>query len=257
MADLLQALLLGVVQGITEWLPVSSSGHLVIAQQVFGINVPLLFDIALHVGTLLAVVLFFHDEVKKLLGSLLKLDFRSEYGRLLFFIILASIPTALIGFAFHDLFESFFSSLLAVGIALVITGFILFISEKKSGNREITFLDSLLIGISQGITIIPGISRSGITISTGLLRGIDRTKAAKFSFLLSIPAIIGAALLEYNWTGFTGVDTAALLVGTASAFVSGYFSIKFLLNLIVRKKFHDFAYYCWLLGFIVVVLALR
>ena len=187
MLTLFQAVILGLIQGITEWLPVSSSGHLVIFQHLFGLQIPVFFDVLLHVGTLAVVFVVFWRDILEIIKAILKLDFKSEYGRLFIFILLGSIPTALIGLIFHEILVSFFSNLLVVAIGLIITGTLLFFCERKLGKKELTEKDSLLIGLVQGLAIIPGISRSGSTIGTGLLLGIDRDKVTRFSFLLSIP----------------------------------------------------------------------
>ncbi|MEA3429706.1 MAG: undecaprenyl-diphosphatase UppP [Nanoarchaeota archaeon] len=247
MTSILQAIILGAVQGVTEWLPVSSSGHLVIFQQFMGLSVPLLFNIFLHLGTLLVIVLVFFKDIIGILKALFKLDFKSEYGKLLLYIIIGTIPTGLIGYYFHDMFESFFLSLRVVSIALLVTGVVLFISERWEKRKAMNWFDSVLIGIVQGLAIVPGISRSGSTISVGLLRGVEKKKVARFSFLLSIPAIIGAAILEFDITALSN-DLVPIIVGTLVSVVVGYVSLKWLLNLIMQKKFHYFAYYCFVVG---------
>lgn len=247
MVTFLQAVILGIIQGITEWLPVSSSGHLALAQFFLGIEASVFYDILLHIGTLLVVCIVFREDILKILKAAAKLDFKSEDGKLGLYIILASIPTALIGFTFHDLFSSFFSNLNMIAFALIFTSGILLASKFAKPKREINWWNSLLIGISQGIAIIPGISRSGATISTGMLAGIDRLKAARFSFLLSIPAVIGAALFEAK-AGIGEINLGTGLVGFVVAMIVGYLSIKLLLKIIEQKKFHYFAYYCFILG---------
>lgn len=254
--DLFQAGILGLIQGITEWLPVSSSGHLVIAQEFMSLQVPVLFDVMLHFGTLCAVCLAMRDELWKMLCSLLKLKFDSYYGKLFLFIVLGSIPTALIGFAFHDLFEGFFSNLFAVGVALLITGTVLFLSKKFEGRRKLGAVDALLIGVAQGIAIIPGISRSGSTISVALFRGIEKEKAAKFSFLLSMPAIIGAALFEAKEINLNQAELGPLVFGVLISFVVGYASVNLLLDVVLKKKFYLFSYYCWVVGLLILFVAL-
>jgi len=166
MVTILDALLLGIVQGITEWLPISSSGHLVILQQLLGIEQPIVFSVMLHVGTLLVVIAVFWRDIVKILRAVSKLDFKSNDGRFALLIILGSIPTAVIGYLFHDVFAAMFSSLLAVAVALLATGIVLFISERNIGKKNINAKDSILVGIVQAFAIIPGISRSGFTIST-------------------------------------------------------------------------------------------
>lgn len=253
MVTVFQAIILGLVQGITEWLPVSSSGHLVIFQQLFGLQVPVLFDVLLHLGTLLVILLVFWRDILGILEAILRLDFKSEYGRLFLFIVVGSIPTLFIGLVFHELLVSFFSNLLVVGIGLIITGTLLFFCERKIGNKELNEKSSLVIGISQGIAIIPGISRSGSTIGTGLLLGIDRDKVTRFSFLLSIPAVIGAALLEaknFVWSDF---QLLPLLVDVFVSSVVGYLSLKFLLRFVKERRLRLFSRYCWLVGILIFV----
>jgi len=261
MLTVLEALLLGIIQGITEWLPVSSSGHLVIAQQLLGIQQPIVFDVMLHVGTLVVVLVVFWRDIVKILRAIAKLDFKSEHGKLGLFVALASIPTAVIGYAFHDLFAAAFSSLFAVAVALLVTGFVLFVSEKNFGktqvpNKKIGAADSVLVGIAQAIAIIPGISRSGLTISTALLRGVKKEMAAKFSFLLLVPAVVGALALESKDLGAASIDWFVLSIGTTAAAVVGYFALKFLLRIVLQKKLHMFAYYCWIVGLILIIVSI-
>ncbi len=248
MVTLLQSILLGIVQGLTEWLPVSSSGHLVIIQQLFNMEAPLVFDIWLHVGTLLVIFLVFWQDILNILKAVFKLDFKSEHGRLALFIILGSIPTAIIGFAFEDLFTSFFTSLTAVGIALLVTGTLLFVCERGRKNKQLTTKDSIIIGTAQGLSIIPGISRSGSTIGIGLLMGLERQKVARFSFLLAIPAIVGATIFKLGDLSTNSIELSSIVVGTLTATIVGYLSLKLLLTIIKNKGFHYFAWYCWAIG---------
>lgn len=255
MTTILQAIILGIVQGITEWLPISSSGHLVIFQQWMGLSVPLIFDIFLHVGTLIVILLVFFKDIIEILKSLFRFDLKSYHGKLLLFIIIGSVPTGLIGYYFHDVFESFFNNLVAVGIALLVTGGLLLFSERFEKRRGLNAIDSILIGVVQGLAIIPGISRSGSTISVGLLRGVDKKLVAKFSFLLSVPAVIGATILEFDIAAIS-VNLVPIIVGTAVSVVVGYLSLKLLLRLLIKKKFHYFAYYCFAVGVFLLILNL-
>ena len=248
--NLLQSALLGAVQGVTEWLPVSSSGHLAIIENWFGLNPDISFNVFLHFATLLVIFIVFWKDIVKVIKAFVKFDFKSEYGRLSLFIIIGSVITAIIGFTFRDLFASFFSNLTAVGIALLVTGTLLFFSERREGNKKLSYWDSIWIGLMQGLAIIPGISRSGATISMGLLRGVDKVKVFKFSFLLVIPAILGATLFEAGNVVFN----LELLIGFVFAFVFGYISLKLLMKLVINKKFHYFAWYCWALGLLVLFL---
>ena len=250
--NLLQSALLGAVQGVTEWLPVSSSGHLAIIENWFGLNPDISFNVFLHFATLLVIFIVFWKDIVKVLKAFVTFDFKSEYGKLSLFIIIGSIITAAIGFTFKDLFASFFSNLTVVGIALLVTGTLLFFSERKESNRKLNYGDSIWIGLMQGLAIIPGISRSGSTISIGLLRGVDKVKVFKFSFLLVIPAILGATLFEAGNVVFN----LELLVGFVFAFVFGYISLKWLMKIVLKGKFHYFAWYCWGLGLLVLIFSL-
>jgi undecaprenyl-diphosphatase len=244
--------ILSVIQGLTEWLPISSSGHLVFFQQVFGIEVPLLLDVMLHFGTLIVILIVFRKKILKIIKALIHLEFKSEEGKLGIFLIVGSIPIAIIGAILFDIIESFFSNLLVVGIALILSGCIIFFSEKRLGKKKITLLDSFLIGIAQSIALIPGISRSGITISVGLLGRIDRHKVFNYSFLLAIPAILGATIFESKELILGTIDPILLSLGIITSTVIGYGSLKFLNKIIIMKKFHLFAYYCWLFGILVI-----
>jgi undecaprenyl-diphosphatase len=256
--NIIEVLILAIIQGITEWLPISSSGHLALAQQYFGLNVPVLFDIILHLGTLFVVLIVFWKDVKKILRAVAQLNFKSEEDKLALYIIVGSIPTAIIGFLFEDTFKSFFSNLLAIGLALIINGSILYLSKlPKNKNRLLNYLDSLLIGTAQGIALIPGISRSGATISTGLLRRVKREKVFQYSFLIFIPAVIGATLAEgiKEWHNLaaTNIDFASIVLGLIVTMVVGYIFLKLLRKIIVKERFHVFAYYCWALGLLIIL----
>ncbi|MBM3200495.1 undecaprenyl-diphosphate phosphatase [Candidatus Woesearchaeota archaeon] len=248
MVELIHALILGLIQGLTEWLPVSSSGHLAMAQLFFGLKLPVAFDVMLHLSTVLVVVLFFRRDIIKMLRSVARLDFSSEHGRLAVCVIIGSIPTAVIGFFFHDLFKSFFYSFSSLALAFIFTGVILFVSNKNLGKKALGFRDSFIIGIAQGVAIIPGVSRSGMTISVGMMKGLDRKSVARFSFLLSIPAVLGAAVFESGDLAFSGISLSSLIVAMIVSFFVGWFSLKLLLRVIMVKKFHMFAYYCLALG---------
>jgi len=249
MVNLLEAVFLGIVQGLTEWLPISSSGHLVIVQQLLHIEVPLLFDVMLHFGTLIAVFALLWKDIIKILKSLIGLDFQSPSGRLITFIIIGSIPIVLIGYFLHDFVESLFTNLFAVGVALFITGIFLFLTKYTDSNRDLEKNDSLLIGLAQAAALIPGISRSGATISTGLFKGIDKELIFKFSFLLSIPAVLGANIFELNNAILNGITLdIQMVIGTVIAAIIGYLSLKFLFNTLQKGKFYLFCYYCWVIG---------
>ena len=253
MVTLIEALFLAVVQGLTEWMPVSSSGHLVITQTVLGLNPPLIFDVVLHVGTLIVVLTVFRKDIADIIKAVIKRDFETEEGKLALFIVVGSVPIAIIGFVFYDFFKSLFSNLLAVGVAIIITGSVIFFSEKRIGNRKMGILDSLLIGLAQAVTIIPGISRSGITVATGLLRKIDKTKAFRYSFLLSVPAVIGATVMESRDLVLGNMDMAPVFLGATISMIVGYVSLKLLQKIVMNEKFHLFAYYCWTVGIAIIL----
>ncbi len=254
MISFLQALILGIIQGITEWLPISSSGHLALAQMFFGLEVPVVFDIMLHISTMFVVLIVFWEEISKILKSIFSFNFRDQYGKLALFILIGSVPTAIIGFTFRDFFENLFYNLTAIALALIFTGIILFFSEKFPGKKKLNTKNSFLIGLAQGIAIIPGVSRSGITISTGLLAGIDKRLVTRFSFLLSLPAIFGAFIFEAKNLAFSGINVSILVISMIISFVTGYISLKLLLKLIIKKnKFHLFGYYCFFLGLIILL----
>ena len=253
MVTLIEVFILAVIQGLTEWLPVSSSGHLVITQKVLGLNPPLIFDVMLHVGTLIVVLTVFRKDILNITKALVKRDFKTHEGKLALFIAVGSVPIAVIGFVFYDVFESLFSNLPAVGLALLITGCVLFFSEKRVGNKKMGILDSLLIGLTQAVAIIPGISRSGVTVSTGLLRKIDKTTAFRYSFVLSVPAVIGATLIESKELVTGNVDMLPLGLGAIISMIVGYASLKLLQKIIMNQKLHLFAYYCWSVGIAIIL----
>jgi undecaprenyl-diphosphatase len=256
MVTLIEVFILAVVQGLTEWLPISSSGHLVITQKLLGLNLPLIYSVMLHLGTLIVVLTAFHKDITDIIKAVIRREFETQQGKLALFIIIGSIPTAIIGFTLHDFLESLFSNLPAVGAALLITGAILFISEKRTGNKKLDTTDSLLIGLAQAIAIIPGISRSGATISTALLRKIDKVTAFKYSFLLSAPAIAGATLLESKQLILNNIDPIPLLLGTIISMIVGYASLKILQKIVINEKLHLFSIYCWLAGATIILLTI-
>jgi undecaprenyl-diphosphatase len=262
--SILQSVFLGVVQGLTEFLPVSSSGHLVFFQSLFEMKEPqIFFDVMLHLGTLLAVVVFFRTDIWKIaqgLGAVLKRrDKSSSQVKLLLLIIIATLPTGMMGLLFKDWFESLFSKPKVVGGMLLITGMLLWLTRwtKREGKPldHMRWFDAILIGIAQGVAIIPGISRSGATISMGLFLGLDRELSGKFSFLLSIPAILGATLLEFRKMDM-GEELWTILMGTIIAFGIGIVSLLFLMKIVKGGKIFNFSYYCWSLGIIMIIFSL-
>jgi len=257
--DIIQTLILAIIQGITEWLPISSSGHLAIAEKYFGKS-SLTFDIALHIGTIFVVLITFRKDVIDIVKAFFRGDFESEEGKLALFIIVGSIPTAIIGFLllYSDIIETLWSNMPIVGSALLITGIFLYASRHVKDGKELNYLDSLLIGIAQGVATIPGISRSGFTISTGLLRKVKREKIFKYSFLLSIPAVLGAMtatiVKEHANLTIGSTDLGFTVTGVITSFVVGYLALQLLQKIFMKQKFHLFAYYCWIIGLATVCL---
>ena len=248
--ELLEIVILSLIQGITEWLPISSSGHLVIAEQLLNIEVPFYYNILLHFATLLVIFLVFHKEILKIIKAFIKKDFKSPDGKLGIYIILGSIPTAIIGFTFHDLFKSFFSNLTVVAFGLLATGILLLSTKFVSSKRKMKWYDSILIGFAQGLAIIPGVSRSGSTISISLLFGINKEQATTFSFLLAVPAIIGATIFDFSPEPLS----FNMILGLILTVIIGYLSLRILIKLIIKNKFHYFAWYCFILGIILLIL---
>jgi len=253
--NLIDVLILAVVQGIAEWFPVSSSGHLVVLQWLLQSEASWLFDLSLHVGTLCVVVVFFWRDIVNILKALVRLDFKSEDGKLALLLIVGTVPGALTGLLITHFFEAFFFNLVLVGEALLVTGLFLFISQRKTNRKELGYVDSSLIGLAQGFAIIPGISRSGITLSTGMLRRVKREALFKFSFLLSIPGILGAIILEVikRPVAVGNVDTSAIFLGIVISMFVGYLSLRLLKKIFMMERLHLFAYYCWVVGAIILV----
>ncbi len=210
----------------------------------------------LHVGTLLVVLIVFWRDIAGMLKALAQLDFASEDGKLAVFIVVGNVPTALIGFVFRDIFRSFFNNLLAVGIALLGTGCVLYVSKYEKNGKKMSYLDAFLIGIAQGIAIIPGVSRSGITIATGLLSKLKKETAFRFSFLLSIPVVIGAMVAESENLFLGEIDGFAMVLGVIVSMIVGYVALKLLQRLLLKERFYLFAFYCWLLGTAVVAITM-
>ncbi len=258
--SLIETLILAIIQGVTEWLPISSSGHLVVVQEyLLHEPPPLIFDVALHIGTLCVILAVFWRELISILKALVRLDFKAEEGKLGILIAVGSIPTALIGYFFHDILESFFYNVLVVGIALMVNGVFLFFSERRGDGRRVDYSDSLLIGVAQGTAIIPGISRSGLTIATALLRKVEKRAAFTYSFLLSVPAVIGATILESarvlasDELVMGGLDIVTMLFGVVVSMIIGYISLKLLQKIVMSKRLHLFGYYCCLAGIVIIL----
>ena len=265
MAAWLQALLLGIVQGLTEFLPVSSSGHLVLSQAwlgdtFFAASDAVFFDLVLHVGTLLPVLWFYRVELGRIVRAVFDVSRLREQGPmgwlkadpdrwLAFLVCVATVPTGIIGVTLEDTFESLFGSVVPVTAALAFTGALLFATRnlpERVGGVPFGVGTALLIGLAQGIAITPGISRSGSTIAVALFLGLPREQAARFSFLLSIPAILGAVVLKSrHGVPLDGVDFAAVAAGFAAAVVVGYGALTMLVALVKKGGLHRFAWYLW------------
>ena len=274
--NIIQAIILGIVQGVTEFAPVSSSAHLVLVPWVLGWSNPgVAFDTVLHLGTLTAVLAYFWREwLRVVKGFLLSLTVRGPWHtrpggrlaapdcRLAWWIIIGSIPAAVLGFTFKDFFESLFDSPAAVGALLLFTALFLLLGERfgrrKREMAQMNLVDTLLIGLAQAAAIAPGISRSGATISAGLGRGLQRDDAARFSFLLGAPVILGAGLvqvLHLARSGGLAAEFSSLAVGFLAAAISGYLCIKLLLSYLRRGKLYVFAAYCAVIGVAALILS--
>ncbi len=267
---LIQSIVLGIVQGIAEFLPISSSGHLAILQYYFGINEGNLFySIMLHLSTGLAVIIVLRKDIIELIKAFFnviinlfrkkKSRLNGKYERLLILLIIATIPTALIGLLFKDFFEQAYTSLNSIGIALIITGILLFVSERFSSSNikieKMSLLKGAIVGIFQGLAIMPGISRSGSTIVGSLFMGLNKKDAARFSFLLSIPAIFGAAVLEiFTLSSGDIYINFNIIIAMIISFIFGIISIKVLLELIQKGKLVFFSIYVWILGIIIIII---
>ena len=280
--NIIQSVFLGIVQGVTKFLPVSSSGHLAILQNIFHIDTgsTMLFDILLHLGTLAAIFIVYHKDIGKMIVEFFKmigdlffnlrifflnkihgtsLKYRrvvhNNYRKFVVLILVSTIPTALIGLVGKQLVAAASNTLLIPGICLLMTGILLLIADNSPEGRklpkEITCKNGLLIGIAQGLSTLPGLSRSGTTITACLLCGMDRRFAVKYSFILSIPAVLGAAVLEIKDAAAESVTAGTLgvyLVGMVVAAVVGYICIKALLIVVRGKKFKYFSWYCFAAG---------
>jgi len=254
--NVFHSIVLGAVQGLTEFLPVSSSGHLVLFQKIFGIGEEALaFDIVMHVATLVAVAAVFWKELWQMV--------RHPFSKITLLVIIATVPTAIIGFAFKGFFEYAFSSAAFLGPCFIITGIILFFADRSRERihygkdlDSVSYMDAIFMGTAQAVAIIPAISRSGATISAGLFRGLKKEFAIKFSFLMSVPAIIGPALLDVkNVTAqmFSDVGILPLILGMVAAGTAGYFSIRFMLDFFSRASLKVFSYYVFALGGLIIL----
>lgn len=284
--SLFEAIILGVIQGITEFLPVSSSGHLAIFKNLFGLqDTGLVYDVLLHVGTLIAVVAVFYKDIWELIvngvGIIIdsfkntasyisntinksKKDYKKKeyvkiistpYRRFAMLVIVTTIPTGIMGVVFNDIIEGASSALIIPGICLLITGTLLLIADNtpdgKKNENNVTYKNAAVVGVCQGIATLPGISRSGTTIVACLVSKMDRKFAVKYSFIMSIPVILGAAILEVKdlaSSSISGTEIVYYLIGMLVAAFVGYICIKTMLQVVRKKKFKGFAIYCYIMG---------
>lgn len=265
---LIEAIVLGILQGITEFLPVSSSGHLAVLHYFMGVSPDnLTFDIAVHIGTALSVVVVYKKILAKIICDsikALKSKKANPGSRLAVLVVIGSIPAGVVGVFFKDSIEQVFSNLYVVICGFVFTGFILFLTRNKRSNSSnflafdentnISTKQAVIVGISQAVAILPGISRSGSTIATGVLGGLNHKDAAMFSFLLALPAIFGAGLLQIkDLEGFNMQQLQILLIGLFTSFVVGFFALKLLLRFVQKGRVHLFSYYVWALAAILLI----
>lgn len=276
--SILHAIILGIIQGLTEFLPVSSSGHLVIVSSLYKLlsgseftnagSEEIFTDIILHVGTLFAVVFFFRKEIMKILQAFFNAcktkDFSSLESKMPLYLVLGTFFTVIIAYPLNEFCETMVSSPAVVGIFLLITGTILFFSEhfsKKTQNdvecKNITLKQSIIIGLAQGIAACPGLSRSAMTISAGLLAGLNRVTAAKYSFLLSILIILGSSVfypvLKLENTDIASFNWISIGVGFVVSMLVGYFCVKYFMQFLNKYSMKCFAYYCWIAGICAII----
>lgn len=264
----IQAAILGIVQGLAEFLPISSSGHLALLQYFFGVEASsvLLFTVMMHVGTLVSVFIIYRKDIWALILELIDTikDLCTGKGprinsspmrRMGFMIIVATIPTALIGLLFEDFFESLYASIVSIAIGLIFTGIILFVAERMGksdkGPMEMKWRHAIFIGIMQGIAICPGVSRSGSTLFGSLISGLKREFAVEFVFLISIPSILGSVVLEMPKALAEGMDASMagpLIVGVILAALSGIFAIKAMIKVVSNKRLIGFTIYVWIVA---------
>ena len=259
----LEALILGIIQGLTEFLPVSSSGHLEIVKAIQGSNLSdkssMMMTVVLHFATALSTLVVFRKEVMEIIKGLFEFKMNEQF-KFSVKIILSMIPAAIVGVFFDDIIETFFNGkMLLVGPMLILTGLLLFVANRaKNTVRKVSFSDSIIIGVSQAIAILPGISRSGATIGTSVLLGVDRERAARFSFLMVVPLIFGKMAKDLLSSEFAseGVSMTAISVGFIAAFVTGMIACTWMIAIVKRSKLSYFSYYCFLVGAIAIGWAL-
>jgi len=260
--SIIEAILLGIIQGITEFLPVSSSGHIELGKYLFGIDPgnDLLFSLVLHLATVCSTILVFFKDIKKIILDLLKFEMNDSV-RFVGMILISMIPVFLLGIFFKDEVESFFTgNIVLVGSMLLLTGLLLLLSERISTKEQsLNFKNSFIIGIAQAIAVLPGISRSGATIATGLLQGVDRGLIARFSFLMVIPPILGAGLLDLidlSSDPSVGIGIVPVVFGFVAAFLTGLFACRWMIAIVKNSKLLYFAIYCFIIGSIAIIAGL-
>ncbi len=256
---LIEAIILGIVQGLTEFLPVSSSGHIEIAKSLLGISKQeqnLLMTIVLHAATALSTIFIFREDIKEIIRGLLQFKWNKEFQFSLK-VILSMVPATIVGLLFENEIELLFSGeILLVGCMLLVTGLLLFLADKaKNTNQNVNFFHALIIGVAQAIAILPGVSRSGATISTSVLLGIDREKAARFSFLMVVPLILGKMGKDII-SGDILIESTTLMplvIGFMAAFITGLFACKWMIQLVKKSKLKYFSFYCFLVGTVSII----
>ncbi len=261
--EIINAIILGIIQGLTEFLPVSSSGHLELGKAILGDTSvgeeSLIVTVVLHFATALSTVVIFKKDIIEILKGILQFKWNEE-TQFVFKIGLSMIPAVGIGLFFEEELEQFFGgSIMFVGFMLLITGALLLLADKaKNTSKSVSILNALLIGVSQAIAMLPGISRSGATISTSVLLGVDKTKAARFSFLMVVPLIFGKIAKDILGGGLTfdSQQIAPLTAGFIAAFMSGLFACTWMISLVKKSKLSYFAYYCFIVGVIAIVFTL-
>ncbi len=253
--SILDAIILGIVQGLAEFLPISSSGHLVLTQRLLGVEKPnMFFDVLLHIGTLIPIFIIYWKDILELI--------KKPFQKYVYLLIIATIPAVIFTLLFEDIFEILFKGTTFLGVGFIITGTLLLFTDKprklSKKDRDITYLDALVIGIFQGFAITPAVSRSGSTITASILRGLNRETAAKFSFLMSIPAIGGAFVLQvFKLVSGEYIinqeDFIPYIVGFFASMLSGYLAIRFMLVIIKKAKLKYFSYYVYFIGVLIIL----
>ncbi len=248
MVLLFQAIILSIIQGISEWFPISSSGHLALMQEFFGFQ-NLSFDVFLHFASIFAVIFIFWKDILRLLNLKNK-----ENLKYILYILVAIIPAGIMGYLLRKQIEEFFSSMFYLGIFFIISGILVYSTKfSKVKKEKVGILDSVFIGIFQSIAILPGISRSGATISSGMFRGLDRKEAVKFSFLIAIPVVFGASILELKDLTLSGISYALLILCFFITFLVSLFTIRLLMRIIKSEKFYLFGIYNFVLGVLILI----